>query len=70
VIAARHIAMPTQNIGEWWIRLQSRSGVGGFMGDPRLRALEHDPEKWQPVFRRDHAPNKKGGDDAIDHIRL
>jgi Tetracyclin repressor-like, C-terminal domain len=20
-----------------------------------LRALEHDPEKWKPVFRKDHA---------------
>jgi hypothetical protein len=24
----------------------------------RLRALEHDPEKWKPVFRKDHAPPK------------
>jgi len=22
------------------------------------RALEHDPEKWMPVFRKDHAPSK------------
>jgi hypothetical protein len=22
-------------------------------------ALEHDPEKWTPVFRKDHAPTKK-----------
>jgi hypothetical protein len=21
--------------------------------------LEHDPEKWEPVFRQDHAPRKK-----------
>jgi hypothetical protein len=21
-------------------------------------ALEHDPEKWKPVFRKDHAPPK------------
>jgi hypothetical protein len=20
--------------------------------------LEHDPEKWKPVFRKDHAPSK------------
>jgi hypothetical protein len=20
--------------------------------------LEHDPEKWNPVFRKDHAPSK------------
>jgi hypothetical protein len=23
-----------------------------------LVALEHDPEKWNPVFRKDHAPLK------------
>jgi len=22
----------------------------------RRDALEHDPEKWNPVFRKDHAP--------------
>jgi hypothetical protein len=22
------------------------------------RYLEHDPEKWVPVFRKDHAPSK------------
>jgi hypothetical protein len=21
-------------------------------------ALKHDPEKWMPVFRKDHAPSK------------
>jgi hypothetical protein len=21
-------------------------------------ASEHDPEKWKPVFRKDHAPSK------------
>jgi hypothetical protein len=21
--------------------------------------FEHDPEKWQPVFRKDYAPTKK-----------
>jgi hypothetical protein len=29
-------------------RPQSGQGVG----------LEHDPEKWTPVFRKDHAPPK------------
>jgi len=23
-----------------------------------VRALEHDPEKWKPVFRKDHARQK------------
>jgi phosphoribosylglycinamide formyltransferase 1 len=25
----------------------------------RALALEHDPEKWKPVFRKDHAPPKR-----------
>jgi len=25
----------------------------------RPNRLEHDPEKWKPVFRKDHAPLKK-----------
>jgi hypothetical protein len=24
-----------------------------------MAALEHDPEKWDPVFRKDHARPKK-----------
>src|ERR1700722_15684914 len=40
----------------------------------RLRgALEHDPEKWKPVFRKDHAQNKKlerDGDPTITHPAL
>jgi hypothetical protein len=27
---------------------------------PSACALEHDPEKWKPVFRKDHAPPKWG----------
>jgi hypothetical protein len=23
-----------------------------------FQKLEHDPEKWNPVFRKDHAPSK------------
>jgi ATP-dependent helicase/nuclease subunit A len=26
--------------------------------DPRLLALAHDPEKWEPVFGQDHAPKQ------------
>jgi hypothetical protein len=25
----------------------------------KVHGLEHDPEKWTPVFRKDHAPTKK-----------
>ena len=31
MIATRHITTPIQNIGEWWIRRQSRGGTAGFI---------------------------------------
>jgi hypothetical protein len=33
-------------------------------------ALEHDPEKWTPVFRKDHAPTKKLDHDPIQFDRI
>jgi hypothetical protein len=27
--------------------------------NPSCRFLEHDPEKWAPVFRKDHAQTKR-----------
>jgi hypothetical protein len=32
--------------------------------------LEHDPEKWMPVFRKDHAPTKKLDHDPIQFDRI
>jgi hypothetical protein len=32
--------------------------------------LEHDPEKWKPVFRKDHAQSKRGDHDAIPSNRI
>jgi hypothetical protein len=32
--------------------------------------LEHDPEKWKPVFRRDHAQTKRWDHDAIPLDRI
>jgi hypothetical protein len=29
--------------------------IAGAMPSQRHRRLEHDPEKWIPVFRKDHA---------------
>jgi len=26
---------------------------------PQIATLEHDPEKWLPVFRKDHAQTKR-----------
>jgi hypothetical protein len=36
---------------------------------PSPRKLEHDPEKWEPVFRKDHAQTQKGGPRAIQSMR-
>jgi hypothetical protein len=33
-------------------------------------ALEHDPEKWMPVFRKDHAPTKKLDHDPVQFDRI
>jgi len=35
------------------------------MGGKVLTFLEHDPEKWIPVFRKDHAPTKNLDHDPI-----
>jgi len=32
--------------------------------------LEHDPEKWAPVFRKDHAQAKRREHDAIHCDRI
>jgi hypothetical protein len=32
--------------------------------------LEHDPEKWKPVFRIDHAQSKRRDHDAISCNRI
>jgi hypothetical protein len=32
--------------------------------------LEHDPEKWKPVFRTDHAQTKRWDHDAIPLYRI
>jgi hypothetical protein len=36
----------------------------------RRPALEHDPEKWKPVFRKDHAQRKRLDHDAIPANRI
>jgi hypothetical protein len=32
--------------------------------------LEHDPEKWKPVFEKDHAPTQNVGHDPIQLDRI
>jgi hypothetical protein len=37
---------------------EERISPGAASAVARGRALEHDPEKWKPVFGKDHAPRK------------
>jgi hypothetical protein len=32
--------------------------------------IEHDPEKWEPVFRKDHAQTNGLGHDPIQSKRI
>jgi hypothetical protein len=34
------------------------------------RSLEHDPEKWQPVFGKDHAPAENVDHDPLQPNRI
>src|SRR4029077_5355446 len=36
----------------------------------RACRLEHGPEKWMPVFRKDHAPTKELDHDPIQFDRI
>jgi hypothetical protein len=42
----------------------------GDRGKISRKNLEHDPEKWKPVFRKDHAPTKKLDHDPIQLDRI
>src|SRR5580700_11003771 len=50
----------------------AQCSAGTARSDVAVLALEHDPEKWTPVFRKDHAPTKKLDHDPIhfDWIRV
>ncbi len=39
---------------------EHRTGKGSsFVKAYGIHRLEHDPEKWEPVFRKDHAQTKR-----------
>jgi hypothetical protein len=40
------------------------------VGERLPSMLEHDPEKWKPVFRKDHAQTKRSDHDAIPSNRI
>jgi hypothetical protein len=45
-------------------------GVARRRGDSPLVPLEHDPEKWVPVFRKDHALAPFTGARRPSHCRV
>src|SRR6202045_5140365 len=45
------------------------SGLKSERSANKISGLEHDPEKWMPVFRKDHAPTKKLDHDPIQFDR-
>ncbi len=46
---------PEFNGGGRWRESDLRAKPAGLA----LKTLEHDPEKWTPVFRKDHAQTKR-----------
>jgi hypothetical protein len=39
--------------------MRARAVAFGGGGERQANELEHDPEKWEPVFGKDHAQTKK-----------
>jgi hypothetical protein len=48
----------------------SSATTGQALAGAARSELEHDPEKWMPVFRKDHAPTKKLDNDPIQFDRI
>jgi hypothetical protein len=48
------IVIPKRVAPVWWVFLD----LGALLTPSYFVALEHDPEKWIPVFRKDHASPK------------
>jgi 3-(3-hydroxy-phenyl)propionate hydroxylase len=51
---ATYLLRPDQHLAARW-----RTFDAGKIAQARARALEHDPEKWEPVFGKDHAQTKR-----------
>jgi hypothetical protein len=52
------------------LRRSSRRGQRAGAVSGGADSLEHDPEKWMPVFRKDHAPTKNLDHDPIQFDRI
>jgi hypothetical protein len=53
------------------VKPAARSGLPSPGATPFSTCLpEHDPEKWKPVFRKDHAPAKNLDHDPIHPDRI
>ena len=49
-------------------RGRRRHAAGAHHGRLRHRALEHGPEKWEPVFRKDHASLEEHGPEKWEPV--
>jgi hypothetical protein len=66
---------PCPSVGATSQRVHEETALfasGAFRGGNRVKKipLEHDPEKWEPVFRKDHAQTKRLDHDAIPLNRI
>jgi hypothetical protein len=43
----------------WWITIIKYNLKARPVSGREASSLEHDPEKWEPVFRKDHAQTKR-----------
>jgi len=48
----------TRNLKRSFYNDHFKMAVKSVFGRNAARALEHDPEKWTPVFRKDHAQSR------------
>jgi hypothetical protein len=73
-LAARRCAIPFDQQAPCVALIADRKVVARKAGKRTLGdvapLLEHDPEKWMPVFRKDHAPTKKLDHDPILFDRI
>ena len=65
MIAAKHITIPIQNIGEWWIRLQSRPWLCGFIRFTSRKRFSHE-------WRSDRGQHRKrlAGPPQVQHVGI
>jgi hypothetical protein len=64
----QNIEAVCRNMARSWGRHRAAGKLRQKAGE--LPQLEHDPEKWKPVFRKDHAQTKRCDHDSILSNRI